>query len=249
MRAVSTLLCIGLGAGLPHAAHAGSPGAQTSDSGPIHVDIAESAGDVAMMRTWILDAASKGMADAQVAPNDTLPGREMVVQIEGVVLDYHYIVGVRTPSGWVGTTESMTCACKDQELIARIRAAVAEASPRLKGDPQAPVGPADSTVVRRPLGAKGIAGAILLGAGVGGIVGGAVLVARPDARTTRSDDRERYHGTTTKPSGIGLLVAGGVVAITGAVLLGLAVKARRKPVAWTPVVGSRFVGVSFGGKF
>ncbi len=249
MRATSILLCIALGAGLPQAARAGSPDASASSVGPVRVEVAESAGDVDMMRTWMLDAASQGMADAKVAVDEVLPGRELVVQIEGVVFDYQYLVGVRGPEGWIGTAQSMACSCKDDDLVARVRAAAADASPRLKGDPSVPVGPGEVGPKRRGLGPKGIAGAVLLGAGVAGIVGGAVLLTRPEDRSTKSDDLQRYEGTTTKPAGIAVLVLGGAAVVTGAVLLAVGLKARKKSVAWRPTFGARFVGIAVGGKF
>lgn len=83
---------------------------------------------------------------------------------------------------------------------------------------------------RVPLGPMGKAGAGLLASGAVGVITGGIVFAQQQ-RYDEDLEREAQQGRDFRPPGIGLMVAGGAVAVTGAVLLiidrGQARRARR----------------------
>lgn len=162
-------------------------------------------------------------------------------------------------------------ACKRKELVAKIgesiekqRAAIIEAdrasapsdtAPAERASPTDPPpvgrdeGTTPSTEHRTRLRPSGQVGVAVLSAGAAGVIAGAVLLGRPDDRTTLADDPQRFERKSTKPAGIGVLVVGGAAVVAGAVMVALAVKARRKNVVWAPMLGPKSVSISVGGKF
>jgi hypothetical protein len=88
---------------------------------------------------------------------------------------------------------------------------------------------------RVPLGPKGKAGIGLLAGGAVGVVTGGIVFAQQRRFDENDPSALDWEGRDFRPPGIGVMVAGGVVAVTGAVLLILdRTQARRARKAATP---------------
>lgn len=240
MRAVSILLCIGLWAGAPSAARAAAPTESSTSADRVRVTIAQSAGDIDVMRDWMLDAAAKGMADANVSTSDVAPDRELVIEIEGSLLDYQYFVGVRTPTGWAGQSHRATCSCKDQDLITSVRSAIAALAPNLRAS-AAKASPASPDQRHGRHGAGGKAGAALIGVGAAAAIGGIVMLALPPRWSVDADIPAQEQGKTLRLPGAIIAGAGFALVAAGAVLVHRDRTKRRASVA--PTVGRRGFGV------
>lgn len=90
--------------------------------------------------------------------------------------------------------------------------------------------PLEEETGRRPLGPKGKAGVGLLIGGTVGLVTGGIVFAQQRRLDDGAEAYEQLRGRDFRPPGVGVMVAGGVVAVTGAVLLILdRTQARRTP--------------------
>ncbi|MBX7083425.1 MAG: hypothetical protein K1X88_29730 [Nannocystaceae bacterium] len=101
---------------------------------------------------------------------------------------------------------------------------------------------------RRPLGGMGKGGIAMLAIGVVGIGVGAGLLARSE----RADggNAEAQSRSDSTPAGIGVLAAGGALAVVGIALLATdRVRAKRRTVAVAPAATSSFFGLALAGRF
>lgn len=111
--------------------------------------------------------------------------------------------------------------------------------------------PVDGRPERVPLGPKGKAGVGLLAAGAAGVIAGGIVLAqgrRFDEDPTALD----WQGKDYRPPGVGVMVAGGVVAVTGAVLLILdrsQAKRAGKPAKPTARLVPMPAGIAVTGRF
>jgi len=64
----------------------------------------------------------------------TTSGRELVIEVEGALLEYAYRVAVRPGAPGQVDAPLVACQCTDQELVARVRGAVASVAPKLRAD-------------------------------------------------------------------------------------------------------------------
>lgn len=227
---------------MPMRVRAAEPTRSEAPAG-VRVQIAESAGDLEVMRKWMHDAAAGGMGDAGVRASEIAAGRELVIEVEGALLEYAYRVAVQPGAPGQVDAPLVTCQCTDQELVARVRGAVASVAPKLRADVEvAP--PVPANVEETPpagLGAGGKAGAALVGVGAAASIAGIVLIALPPRYDADPGALEQEVGKTFRvPGGVTLGIGVGLV-VTGAVLLHRD-RARAKRVAITPWGGQRSAG-------
>lgn len=126
---------------------------------------------------------------------------------------------------------------------------LAELPAREVAEPPAPaaVEPAEPAEHPRTGQIRLISGGVLLGAGLVGVGVGASLIAA-DERVVSDPEALELDVVKYREVGIATLVIGGATAVTGSVLLGLALRERSR-LAVAPVVGPRVVGLSLGGRF
>lgn len=216
----------------------------------VRVEIAESAGDLEVMRKWMNDAAAGGMADAGVRAQDVVAGRELVIEVEGELLEYGYRVAVQPGAKGDGDATLVACKCTDQELVARVRGAVASVAPQLRAgvEPTDPVPTAVPDEPRPRLRASGKAGAALVGVGAVASIAGIVVLALPPRYDTDPDALAQERGKTFRvPGGVTLGVGVGLV-VVGAVLLHRDRK-RVRHLAIAPSGGPRSVGIAASFRF
>ncbi len=241
MSAASILLSIGLVVAQPTAAPSSAASGGTSSARPARVTIAKSAGDLDVMRKWMLGAASGGMADAKVDASEVAADRELVIEIEGSLLDYQYFVGVRTPDGWAGQPHRAACTCKDDDLIKSVRGAVGQLAPNLRA-PKVESAPAAKRDRPQRLGRGGIAGVALISVGAAAAIAGIVMLALPARWSIDEEMPAQEQGKTLRLPG-GILAGVGVGLVAGGAVLVHRDRSKRR-VAVTPTAGGRGFGVA-----
>jgi hypothetical protein len=176
-----------------------------------------------------------------------IPGKDDIVVRVEVQLDGEVLGESTTEACFACTTEEV--AGKALVLLDPLLAELPAPAP---ASPPAPVvvdAPSEAPERARPEQAMLIPGAVLLGAGVAAIGVGIGLIVLDERSTSPPGaidvDVIKYRGP-----GIATAVIGGATAVTGAVLLGLALnKRRRSNVAAAPVLGPGRVGLWVVGRF
>jgi len=152
---------------------------------------------------------------------------------------------------------------KIRELLPKIRehmaqvqadaaaaAAEAQAAEEPEPEPEPEVPPPIVPEEPKGMGGKGKAGAALLGLGAAGAVAGVIMAIRPP---TQDSPDNGYDLRSTKPPGYATLAVGGALLVTGAVLLVLDSRERKRsrPIATSvaPILGPNVAGMSWSGRF
>lgn len=217
-------------AGIPARASAWGPAPSSAD--PVELRVAASTEERAAAQKWMREAATAGMADAHVSGSDARPGRTIVIELDGEAYAYTYAVGLRGPDGWIGGAEgpdAVVCKCTADQLVARVRSAVAELAPQLRGSggPSAAGEPVAATTAT--------AGAVDTGSGTASSSAPNEASAQPTASATRDVARLGPRGG----AGAALLGLGSGVLIAGVVMAAL--PERRRPEAGD---AQRYIGTS-----
>lgn len=246
-KTISMLICGALALATPRLVLARTDGAGE----PVAVEVGGSVAEATVVRKWMMDAASRGMAAARVAPADVASGRIVAIEISGELLDYHYRVGVRAGGEWVGDPIEESCECGDDDLVARVEDAVEAVAPRLRGDAAppstSPPPPKPGRDEKQRLSASGKAGAALVGVGAAATIAGVVLVALPPRWRVDEAAPEHESGKTYRlPGGI-VAGVGAAMVVVGAVLIHRDRKPRRVTAA--PAAARGFVGMGASVRF
>jgi len=141
---------------------------------------------------------------------------------------YGVTIETQRPGETARLLERFECECINSGLakavVERLPAALEQLEPPATApsgpvveDP--PMEPTDEPPGRTPLGVKGKAGVGLLAAGVASTIAGGIVFAQRRRYTEDDVEGEVWSGRDFEPPGVALMVAGGVVAVTGVALL------------------------------
>jgi hypothetical protein len=173
-------------------------------------------------------------------------------------------VGVRFGGETLAESEREIClACNDAQVADRALAMLLPLlpyfpePPRAKPNKQQDSAPApvsrdttlgDERTRRKPARPLLISGAVSLGVGIAALAGGVTLTGM-DERVVSPAGAAELEVIKYREPGIALATVGGVVTVTGAVLLGLAFRTGPRQVAVIPALSPSFVGVGAVGRF
>ncbi len=139
-----------------------------------------------------------------------------------------------------------------REHMAQVQADAAAAEPEPEPEPEPEIEPPPPIVDEEPagMGGKGKAGAALLGLGAAGAVAGVIMAVRPPTQVSPDNG---YELRRTQPPGYATLAVGGALLVTGAVLLVLDSRDRKrsrpKATSVAPMLGPSVAGMSWSGRF
>jgi hypothetical protein len=182
------------------------------------------------------------------------PENAIYVVVRGEPYDYRvHITLMRYKRPLEQQPDVLICECGSDEMIDRIGAAIDAGADRLEqaadrplNQVQAPEHPPTSRD-RRRLSALGYAGIGVGVLGAGLLSAGIPLALRPDQVRGAGSDVETL---TTRRSGIGLAVAGGVAIATGvSLLIADLVRRRERAVTVTSILGPRQAGLFLSRRF
>jgi hypothetical protein len=177
-----------------------------------------------------------------------IPGKDDIVVRVEVQLDGEVLGESPTEACFACTTEEVA----GKALVLLDPLLVELPAPTPASPPPAPTvvdTPSEAPERVRPRHAMLISGAVLLGVGVASVGVGIGLIV-VDERITSPPGAIDLDVIKYRDPGIATAVIGGATAITGAVLLGLALDKRgRANITAAPVVGPRQVGLSLLGRF
>jgi hypothetical protein len=263
-------LVIGLAVTARAAAPTGTDSAaQTSDVEPVQVitievdvaDLPESRAKIAQ----IVDAELQRLLSAEAelpAGVVLLDDRRLFVELRPGPIpgadDILIRIEAQHGGAMLAETATENClSCSDEQVAQKALPMLRPLLDRFPAPPRA-VTPADdgdviiedaTPVERKPARGLSIAGGSLLGVGVVGLGVGIGLIVSNE-RVTSEPGAAQIDLIQYRPAGIALAVTGGVAAVTGAVLLGLALRGRtRGSVAAGPIVTPGSYGVALSGRF
>lgn len=152
---------------------------------------------------------------------------------------YGVTVEARRPGEAPALVERFECECIGSELATavaqRLPAALDQLAPATAASattgPSAPQGePTHDEGSRRPLGPLGKAGIGALAVGTAATIAGGIVLAQGRRYDEQDPELEVWQGRDFRPPGVAVMVVGGAVAVTGAVLLVVdRVRARKAP--------------------
>lgn len=144
---------------------------------------------------------------------------------------------------------------KIREHMAQVQADAAAAAAEAQAEepePEPEIEPPPPIVEEEPkgMGGKGKAGAALLGLGAAGAVAGVIMAVRPPTQISPDNG---YELRRTQPPGYATLAVGGALLVTGAVLLVLDSRERKrsrpKATSVAPMLSPSVAGLSWSGRF
>ena len=210
----------------------------------LEVDTSELGSIGPVLKERLVERGSQVLRDESIVlggPQDPIV-RVTITALEGEDPGFDYEIRLVTHPGEDGASWSERCAlCTEAELIDAVAAeldkvamslrALGEEREAAEQEPppppiveSPPIEPRDQD---RVLDTKGKVGVGLLGLGVVAVGTGVGLVLAPARPLANDPLRESY----TQPPGYGVLAVGGAVLVTGAVLLGLSLRDRKRGTA------------------
>ena len=218
--------------------------------------------DAQQVREWIEKESVGVLQERGVASKASEHAWKIGVAIRGATYEYEVQLSLeRGGSPLADQPAAFACECTNEQLIAKVEAAVGEAIDALQSEPVAPPPVAESIEPPsdpppatlepdRKLGGMGITGAVLipigavaLATGIGLVVAGGSEGGDPDLEG--DSDRLDY-----RPAGYAMLGVGAVALVTGIALLATdRTRARRRGSSARPLVSPTFVGVVFRSRF
>lgn len=246
----------------PSVVHGAEPAARIDG----HQELGLAEGQTATFEALLLEAITKGAAEAGVEVRDDASAvlRVSISWADDRQIDYEGQILVVDGEQELAIRGFGCRMCGTEQLFDRVRSEVVLAlgrvtwpEPEPEADAPDTMSPADDTSAaaddaswprRRPMFIAGVAAA---GVGLGAIVTGAVLATRDDQLELRPEDpMGPIYAKTLRPPGIGLLIGGaGAVAIGTALVVVDLVRHRRRAVALSPAAGPGFVGLTMQGRF
>lgn len=250
-------------------AHAAS--AQAGPEASLEVEVKLGEGDDEILAQRVDAEARKALGAKDVELVEAAEAAKIMVAVSWNENDDHAIeVKVATQGSDAAPEGSpYVCeACNENQLIAKVAEAVADAVPLLPepaddGTTETPAGTGDPThngttgtedgTGKRGLGTLGKVGIPVMVLGLGGVVAGSVMLGIGEKEEIEADDPEAGEAVDYRPPGIGAVAAGGALLVAGAALLiADRLRARRgKPsrTTWHPFATPRTAGVSLTTRF
>ncbi len=242
-----------------------TPAAAVNPQAVLDVDVAlgESDGEILGKRLQAEATTALGESDVDIVQGAAVSKITVEVRWDD---DENHAITVRVTNRGEATEvvegSPFICdACGENELITKIREVVPACVPLLAVQQTSPEpvvdpppggddpGPEDRST-KRPLKAIGKAGIALMAVGVGGVAGGAVMLALGERADPNPPDPSNPETTDFRPPGIAVLAVGGALLLTGVgLLVADRVSAKKHSAVVAPAIGPRFTGLAISARF